>query len=65
MSIYRFSEFEKANLCMYTQISTDLSISNGIILFKNSSYKFLVPGNFGNPTKQYLNFRLRVEMQEP
>ena len=54
----------KRNLCSCAQISTDLNISNGIMSFKNSSYKFLVPGNFGNP-KQYFNFCLRVEMQEP
>ena len=49
---------------MDAQISTDLNILNGIMSFKNSSYKFLVPGNFGNP-KQYFNFCLKVEMQEP
>ena len=52
--LYIFS-YSKRNLCTHVQISTDLNISNGIMSFKNSSHKFLVPGNFGNP-KQYFNF---------
>ena len=49
---------------MHAQISTDLNISNGIMSFKNCSYKFFFLGNLGKP-KQYFNFYLRLEMQEP
>jgi hypothetical protein len=66
MSINKFSEFGKESMyvCMFAQISTDLNISNGIMSFNKSSYKFLVPGSFGNP-KQYFNFCLGLKMQEP
>ena len=62
--LYIYLAISKRNLCKYAQISTDLNISNGIKSFKNSSYKFLVQGNFGNP-KQYFYVCLKLEMQEP
>ena len=50
-----FLAISKRNLvCKNAQISTDLNISKGIMSFNNSSYKFLVPGNFGNPYKTFV-----------
>ena len=61
--IYIYIANSKRNLCTYAQIYTDLSISNEIMSFKNSSHECFISGNFGNP-KQYFNVCPRVEMQE-